>query len=120
MDIKKEDYMDVKRNYAKAMIDKMSEVLDVDLYEHIEEIEIATPETIARYTGSYNGSVYGYEHVIWDSLVARISKEREERYIKGLEFIGAHASIGNGYAPNITSGRKAALEVLKDIKKGGE
>lgn len=120
MNIKKEDYMDIKRNYAKAMIDKMSEVLEVDLYKHIEEIEIATPETIARYTGSYNGSVYGYEHVTWDSLVARISKEREERYIKGLEFIGAHASIGNGYAPNITSGRKAALEVLKDIKKGGE
>ncbi|EJO5347238.1 NAD(P)/FAD-dependent oxidoreductase [Clostridium botulinum] len=117
MKVKKEDYMKVKRAYAKAMIDKMNKVLGVNLYDHIEEIEIATPETIARYTGSYNGSVYGYEHVIWDSLIARILEERKERYIKGLEFIGAHASIGNGYAPNITSGIKAATEVLKDMKE---
>jgi prolycopene isomerase len=117
MNIKKENYIDIKNSYAKSMIDMMSKVLNVNLYDHIEEIEIAAPCTIARYTGSWNGSVYGYEHQTWDSVVARLSEDKKERYIKGLEFIGAHSAVGNGYAPNITSGRKAASEVLKSMQE---
>ena len=120
LDVKPEEYHDVKRRMAKSMIKMMGDSIGVNLFEHIEEVEIAAPPTIARYTGSWNGSVYGYEHQVWDSIVARMSTEREERYIKGLEFAGAHASIGNGYAPNITSGRKAAGEILKDMRKRGE
>lgn len=116
-DVKEEEYYDIKRNMGKAMIEMMGDVLGVNLFDHIAEIEIATPMTIARYTGSWNGSVYGYEHQLWDSLVGRMATEREERYIKGLEFAGAHASIGNGYAPAITSGRKAAGEILKAMKE---
>lgn len=119
LNVKEEDYYDIKRFMAKAMIEKMNDVLGVNLFAHIEEIEIATPATISRYTGSWNGSVYGYEHQVWDSLVGRMSTERQERYIKGLEFAGAHSSIGNGYAPAITSGRKAAAEVLKAMREGG-
>lgn len=120
MDVKAEDYNDLKRKIAKSMIQMMGDSIGVNLFEHIEEIEIATPATIARYTGSWNGSVYGYEHQVWDSIVARMATEREERYINGLEFAGAHASIGNGYAPNITSGRKAAAEILNDMRKKEE
>lgn len=119
MKLKKEDYIEVKTKYAKSMIDMMNKVLGVNLYNYIEEIEIAAPCTIARYTGSWNGSVYGYEHQTWDSIVARLSEDKKEKYIKGLEFIGAHSAIGNGYAPNITSGRKAASEVLKSIEERG-
>lgn len=118
MNLKKEDYIDMKNKYAKSMIDMMNKVLNVNLYDHIEEIEIAAPCTIARYTGSWNGSVYGYEHQTWDSIVARLSEDKKEKYFKGLEFIGAHSAIGNGYAPNITSGRKAASEVLKSMREG--
>lgn len=117
LDVKPEEYHDVKRRIAKSMIKMMGDSIGVNLFDHIEEIEIAAPPTIARYTGSWNGSVYGYEHQVWDSIIARIATEREERYIKGLEFAGAHASIGNGYAPNITSGRKAAGEILKDMRE---
>lgn len=120
LNVKEEDYYDVKRKMAKSMIERMGDVLGVNLFDYIEEIEIATPMTITRYTGSWNGSVYGYEHQVWDSLVGRMSTEREERYIKGLEFAGAHASIGNGYAPAITSGRKAAAEVMKSMREGGD
>ena len=119
MNIKKEDYIDIKNAYAKAMIDMMNKVLNVNLYKHIEEIEIASPCTISRYTGSWNGSVYGYEHQTWDSVVARLTEEKKESFIGGLEFIGAHSSVGNGYAPNITSGIKAAVSILKDGEERG-
>lgn len=117
MKVNKEDYYDVKNRYAKSMIDMMGRVLNVNLYDYIEEMEIASPCTIARYTGSWNGSVYGYEHQTWDSVVARLSELKKEKFIKGLEFIGAHSAVGNGYAPNITSGRLAAANVLKSMEE---
>ena len=51
--------------------------------EHIEEIEVATPETFARYTGAHDGIVYGYEPEPWDSIVPRAISVESEDYIKG-------------------------------------
>src|SRR5699024_2751317 len=48
LNVKEEDYYDIKRFMAKAMIEKMNDVLGVNLFAHIEEIEIATPATITR------------------------------------------------------------------------
>lgn len=117
--IRPENYSMVKREIANSMIKSFGEVLGVNLFDHIEEIEMATPVTIARYTDSWNGSIYGYEQRVWDSHAARMSSEQDEKYIRGLEFAGAHASSGNGYDYCIKSGRKAADNILKLIKDGG-
>jgi prolycopene isomerase len=117
--VKAADYAAQKRAWAASMIETMSSVWKVDLRSRIEELEIAAPMTVARYTGSWNGSVYGYEHITWDSIVARLSSERRERWIEGLEFAGAHASVGNGYAPQFTNGRKAALEARRALAARG-
>jgi phytoene dehydrogenase-like protein len=99
------------------MIDKMSQYLGVPLTRHIEEIEIATPQTFQRYTDAYRGVMYGYEQDPWDSVVARSMNLFNEKYIKGLEFVGGFASMGHGYAPSIISGRIAAASVLHQLKK---
>ena len=112
-----ENYNKVKREISEALIKNMGEVLGVDLFEHIEEIETATPVTIARYTGSWNGSIYGYEHRPWDSFTSRLNSEENEKYIKGLEFAGAHASTGNGFAYCIKSGDKAAKAILSQMNE---
>lgn len=114
-----ENYNTIKREISKAMIKNMGEVLGVNLFDHIEEIETATPVTIARYTGSWNGSIYGYEHRTWDSFTSRLDSEDEEKYVKGLEFAGAHASTGNGFAYCIKSGKKAANAILMQMKDRG-
>ncbi len=111
------NYSETKTRIARGMIEKMSKYLSVPLARHIEEIEIATPQTFYRYTGAYRGVMYGYEQDPWDSVVARSMNLFNEKYIKGLEFVGGFASMGHGYAPSIISGRIAASSVLHQLKK---
>ncbi len=112
-----EDYFALKERIAAGMIEKMSHYLDAPLADHIEEIEIATPQTFARYTGAYRGAMYGYEQDPWDSVTARSMSAPGERYIRGLEFAGGFASMGHGYAPSLISGRMAAVSVQRQLKK---
>lgn len=116
-DVSPANYNKTKTRIARGMIEKMSQYLGVPLTRHIEEIEIATPQTFQRYTGAYRGVMYGYEQDPWDSVVARSMNLFNEKYIKGLEFVGGFASMGHGYAPSIISGRIAAASVLHQLKK---
>jgi len=114
-----DDYDRVKHQIARQMIDDMSAYLGVDLLDHILEIVIETPVTVAHYTGAWNGCIYGYAHTMRDHIVARLQTAKEEQIIKGLEFAGAHAISGDGMGPQVTNGRKAAKNVLDDLKKKG-
>lgn len=109
------DYHRLKSEFAHAMIDQIANALDSPLKEHIEEIEVATPITFSRYTGGFRGSIYGYEHFDWDSILTRALFARKEHYIKGLEFAGGHAQQGHGYSSSIHTGRMAAVSVLKRL-----
>lgn len=112
-----DDYDRVRRETARQMIEEMSDYLGVNLFDHIQELVIETPMTMARYTGSWNGSVYGYIHTMDDHIVARLSTTEAEKFFDGLEFAGAHALTGDGMGPQVTNGRKAAQFVLNDMAK---
>lgn len=114
--VKAEDYDRVKHEVAEQMIDEMSNYLNVDLKAHILEIVIETPMTVARYTGMWNGCIYGYAHTMQDHIVARLQTAEAEKFIKGLEFAGAHQISGDGMGPAVTNGRKAAKNVLDDYR----
>ncbi len=111
-----DNYVETKNRIARGMVEKMSACLNIPLEDHIEEIEIATPQTFARYTGAFRGVMYGYEQEPWDSVVARSMAHPGEKYIKGLEIAGGFGSMGHGYAPSIISGRGAAGYVLHKLK----
>lgn len=110
--VKAEDYDRVKHEVAKDLIDYMSEYYGVNLLDHVLEIVIETPMTIAHYTGMWNGCIYGYAHTMEDHIVARLQTAEEEHFIDGLEFAGAHQISGDGMGPAVTNGRKAAKNVL--------
>ena len=112
-----EDYDRVKHDVAKQMIDYMSDYLGVNLLDHILEIVIETPMTVAHYTGMWNGCIYGYAHTMEDHIVARLQTAEEERFIDHLEFSGAHQIRGDGMGPAVTNGRKAAKNVLDTMAK---
>jgi len=112
-----EDYDKVKHQVAKQLIDYMSEYLGFDLLDHVLEIVIETPMTISHYTGAWNGCIYGYAHTMDDHIVARLQTAEEEKFIEGLEFSGAHQISGDGMGPAVTNGRKAAKNVLDDIRR---
>ncbi len=60
-DLTPERYAAKKTEVARHFIAMLLEKTGIDLTGHIEEMEVATPWTFARYIGSPEGSVYGYE-----------------------------------------------------------
>jgi ferredoxin-NADP reductase/phytoene dehydrogenase-like protein len=116
-DVTPQEYVQVKAKLARAMIDQFGQALNVSLWEHIEEIEIAAPPTFARYTGAFKGTIYPYEQDPWDSVVARSMAAPHERFIRGLEFAGGGAQTGAGYESTILSGKTAAQMILARLKK---
>lgn len=108
-EIEPQAYFDLKSKLADELIDEFEKSLGVSLRDSIEEIEIATPSTFARYTGAFNGSVYGYEPGPWDSILPRLMCMNDESYIKGLQFSGGFAVRCHGYSSSLMSGEMAGL-----------
>lgn len=117
--VTEENYRSVKEKVAKDLIDIESKRLGVDLSKHIENCILETPVTISHYAGAYKGSIYGYTHSMKDSVVARQFMEKDEMFIKGLFFTGAHQLMGDGMAPCISNGQHTANLVLNYMKKEG-
>lgn len=112
-----DDYDRVKHEIADQLVDDMSEYLGFDLRDHILECVIETPMTVARYTGMWNGCIYGYAHTMEDHIVARLQTADAEHFIDHLEFSGAHQISGDGMGPAVVNGWKAAKNVLDTMEK---
>jgi len=112
-----EDYFEAKDRIAAIMIDQFETATGVELKSHIEEIEVAAPQTFARYTGAWNGLVYGYEPEPWDGIIPRVLGMEKESYFDGLEFCGGYSYRAHGYSSSILSGRAAAQRI---VSKGAE
>jgi len=113
------NYHRTKTRVAERLIRQFEEATGVDLRGHIEEMEVATPQTVARYTGAYDGVVYGYEPEPWDSVIPRAISIDKERYLGGLDFCGGYSYRCHGYGSSILSGKAAAERVLGRMGKGG-
>lgn len=119
-DVTLEEYAREKSRCAGIFIDRYSEVMGIDLRSHIEELEVATPVTFARYMSSPQGSIYGYYSDRWDGLSARTLLGRSEPTVPGLFFVGGHASKLAGYFPTLSSGDTTARQALGYVMSGGE
>jgi phytoene dehydrogenase-like protein len=117
--VKPQDYVRVKNEVAKGLIDHFEKATGAPIRKHIEEIEVATPVTYARYAGVHGGTIYGYEPETWDSLVPRMMGMSEEKHIKGLDFAGGYGFAGHGYSSSFKSGRVAALLALQSLNEEG-
>ena len=117
-DVIEEDYVNTKRQIADQMITNLENVMGYKIREHIEEIEIASPVTFARYMQSPQGSIYGYSSLKWDGMSSRTVAAGMEQTVPGLFFVGGHGSSLSGYFPTYTSGNKAALQIMGYIRGG--
>ncbi len=113
--VKPKEYAALKNRLADAMISQFDDALGTDIRSRVEEIEVATPATFARYARSFNGGIYGYELDPWDSIIPRILSEKDESYIKGLEVAGGFATMGHGFSSSLISGRSAGLKTLAGL-----
>jgi phytoene dehydrogenase-like protein len=116
--VKPEDYKKTKMKVAEEMIDYYEKTLGISLKPYIEEIEVATPVTFARYLNTPNGTPYGYQVRSWDSILPRTMNLEKERTVKGLRFCGAHSERMDGYSSAYFSGEGTAEKTIADIKEG--
>lgn len=110
-------YVKVKNRIAGRLIAGFERATGAPVREHIEELEIATPQTFARYTGNYDGIIYGYEPEPGDSLLPRMMMMQEDQHFKGLHFCGGYAFRCHGYSSTVLSGQTTALLTLRDLKE---
>jgi prolycopene isomerase len=114
-ELKQEDYFRFKNEGAKKMLRSLKEKTGIDLEGHIEEMEVASPWTFARYLGVPEGSVYGYEARDWDGMMARMQMIGSDYPIKGLRPIGAAGPRSDGYSATIVCGQLIAGSALRDL-----
>ena len=117
--LKMDKYVKYKNLYAKKFIRMLKEQAGIDIEPYIEEVCVATPWTFARYLGTPEGSVYGYETADWDGMMARMMMLNSDYPIKGLRPIGAAGPRGDGYSSAYVCGRLMARLALKDLREEG-
>ena len=115
--LRQEDYFKFKTDFAKKILRNLKDKTGIDLTGHIEEMEVASPWTFARFLGVPEGSVYGYETRDWDGMMARMMMLGTDYPIKGLRPVGAAGPRGDGYSATIICGQLMAANALKDLKE---
>jgi phytoene dehydrogenase-like protein len=117
--VKPADYVGLKDRIARDLIVDLERATGAPIREHIEEIEVATPATFARYTGSHGGVIYGYEPEPWDSFMPRLMRMEDELHIKGLRFTGGYAFRSHGYSQAYKTGQTVGLLTFRDLSEEG-
>lgn len=115
-DVTPEEYAKKKTEIAEKMIQSLEDKAGIKLRGHIEEMEIATPVTFARYIASPEGSAYGYAPVLWDGMIPRMMMISKDYPIKGLRPIGTSGPRSIGYNGTYVLGQMMANFALKDMK----
>jgi phytoene dehydrogenase-like protein len=113
-DVEEKNYVKAKNDIARKMIARFESVMGVSIADAIEEFEVASPETFARYTGAYDGGIYGYEPEALDSIMPRLMMLDDDMHVKGLRFCGGFAFRCHGYASSYMSGNTAGLLTYRD------
>ena len=114
--INPENYFDEKDMLAARLIANFESATGITIHNNIEELEVATPVTFARYTYTPQGTVYGYYGDDWDGIIPRIMTEASDCDTKGLRFCGGWGAQLSGMSSAIASGRNAAFATFDDIE----
>ena len=107
-DVDVKDYFKIKNEIAKRFIEDFEQRMNVNIKPYIEEIEVATPVTFARYTGTANGAIYGNKNSVNDSPYVRGRNMNNFDKINGLIFCGGNSYFTHGYSITYASGNTAA------------
>ena len=121
--VKPEDYFRLKEEIAKKAITEYETTRGVKISDCIEEIEIATPWTFARYLGNPEGGAYGVSMNSWNTILTSLMDIRKDQPIPGFKTTGASGARGDGYSQSLWTGRDIGLlayeEILEKRKKHG-
>ena len=116
--VRPQDYKKLKTKVADDMITHCEKALGIRIKPYIEEIEIALPPTFSRYLNTPNGTPYGYQLEMWDSMLPRTIQFKKDQPFDNFLYCGATQERGNGYGCAYFSGKKAANLTIKAFKEG--
>ncbi|MFA5271758.1 MAG: NAD(P)/FAD-dependent oxidoreductase [Candidatus Omnitrophota bacterium] len=105
-------YQEKKKQLAQKLIERCEKYLP-GLSKHIEIMEVATPNTMYRYTLTPEGAIYGFAHTVMQSGIFRLDQKTK---IKGLYLAGAWTRPGAGVHACFISGLDAAELTLKYLR----
>ncbi len=108
------EYVRKKHEFEKDIIRRIEEYMEIDLESHIEEIESATPATLNRYAGTYNGGLGN--DLNGPDVVQRLAiGEQLNHMVPGLFFHGQYAG-SIGYR-NLVSGYGFGMQIAQQMKE---
>ena len=113
-DLSEEEYQKKKKEVAEILINRVNEVIP-GVKDLIEIYEVGTPRTIKRYTGSPNGTAYGFAQIPGQILIQR---PKQRTPIENLYISSAYSMPGGGFTGTIVGGAICSGMILKDIEKG--
>ncbi|MBQ7712889.1 MAG: NAD(P)/FAD-dependent oxidoreductase [Clostridia bacterium] len=116
-DLTPRGYKEFKNTIAEKYIKDYEETLGITIRPYIEEISIASPVTFARYLGTPEGAIYGYDTGSWDNVVGRTALEPMEYNIPNLFFCGGHSTMGDGFPSGYITGDRTGKKVVKELRK---
>ncbi len=110
-----EPWESVKGRYQEQMIDEVERLIP-GYRDSITFAELATPETLQRWTGAHHGAIYG-----WENSPAQCTPKRLPRMVnvEGLMLSGHWTEPGSGALRAIASGVQTA-QMLLGYDSGGE
>lgn len=110
------EYENSKIQIAEHLIDRASFHMGINLRDYIEEIEVMTPVTLARY-GNASGGNLGYSIGNDDKAKVGEAAKMAKAAYKGLTFAGQYTKNGIGYS-NSVDGYKIGCHEALVIKEG--
>ncbi len=110
-----QDWEYYRKEYRKAIIQKINRLLKTDIEPLIEIEEIMDPEQIEMNTASYMGSLYGTSSN--SRLAAFLRHPNFTNEIKGLYFVGGSVHPGGGIPLCLKSAKIMSEIVKSDLKK---
>ncbi|CAJ1225863.1 C-3',4' desaturase CrtD [Levilactobacillus zymae] len=116
--VRPQDYPHLKTQLARDVITRYEQATGVHIQDSIEEIEVATPVTFARYLRAPEGDIYGYYGQPWDQMVARsLTAAQEDEPLPHLHFCGGAGHMLDGYSSAYASGQFAARQASHNLQK---
>ena len=114
--VNKSNYYQMKSDLANALIEEFESAFHIDIKEYIEEMEIATPFTLDKYTNNINGSMFGPMRLGYDNSIHRLLSYEQER-IPHLSFVGASSIFGSGVDNAFYSGYYITEKLLDEERR---
>ncbi len=107
--LSKIEYKEKKKQTAETLI-KRAEKIIPGLSSCIEQMVVATPLTMERYTGNYKGAIYGWSQIVSQSGINRLDLKTP---IKNLYLASGWTRPGGGITGVVYCGDRVAEKILR-------